>query len=104
MPTPSVTQTASRARQTALSAIERQERYTKMAVAAAGAIEAILIAAILLAIDFSNPTHKLILLATLLTYLPLALGMMALASLNSRHTRSILLALQMVSEERGQQG
>ena len=99
-----VPESQSRVRQTALVAIERQERYTKLAIAAAGVIEAVLIAAILLSIDFSNPIHKLILLATLLTYLPLALGMMALGSLNSRHTRSVLLAIQMISNERGPNG
>ncbi|HVF39419.1 MAG TPA: hypothetical protein VM939_05915, partial [Gemmatimonadaceae bacterium] len=93
-------QSAGTARMTALAAIERQERFTKLALFGAAVIEGILLAAILWVIDLSNPTQRLILLSTFLVYLPLGLGMLALASVNSRHTRSILMALQMIAEGR----
>jgi len=86
------------ARHAALAAIEKQERLTRIAIIGAGIIEGVLLAAILMAIDLSNPTQRLILLSTFLIYLPLGLGMLALASHNSRHTRTILMALQLISD------
>lgn len=87
-------------RSTALAAIERQQTLTKAAIFAAVAVEGVLLIAILATIDFSNTLERLVFLSAALAYLPLALGMMALAALVNRQARSILLALHMLSEER----
>ena len=96
-----MTTNSSSQRQTALAVLERQQTMAKVALFAAVAVEGLLLVAILSIIDFSRPLERLIFLCAILAYLPLALGMMALASMINRHSRMILHGLQMLSEERG---
>lgn len=88
------------ARQTALHEIEQRENAGKWAIIAAAMIEGILFLAIFMVIDLTNETHKLLLLIALLVYLPICLGMAALGIHQSRNTRKLLLAMQMLSEDR----
>jgi hypothetical protein len=88
-------------RQTALATMERQQTMAKVALFAAVGAEGLLLFVILSIIDFSNTMHRLVFLCAILSYLPLALGMMGLAAMINRHSRMILHGLQMMSEERG---
>lgn len=88
------------ARQTALKEIDKREKAGKWAIIAAVVIESLLFLVIFTVIDFASDTHRLIFLTALLVYLPVCLGMLALGLHQSRNTRRVLLALQMLSEER----
>lgn len=85
-----------RVRGETLDRIERGERNVKLAVLAAAVVEALLMAAFLLAADFSNRTHLLLLIATVGIYSILGLGLIALGAHVNRNTRILLKAIEMV--------
>jgi len=87
-------------RNTALSAIDRQQNLAKAALLAGAAIEALLLVALLMTIDLKDHTQRIIFLSAMLVYLPLAAGLMAIAALINRQARSVLYALQTMSEGR----
>ena len=95
-----MTSTFDTARQTALKEIDQREKAGKWAIIAAALIESLLFLVIFMVIDLTSDTHRLILLTALLVYLPVCLGMLALGLHQSRNTRRMLLAMQMLSEER----
>ncbi|MEO8576542.1 MAG: hypothetical protein ABI556_07580 [Gemmatimonadales bacterium] len=95
-----MTATSDTARQTALTEIETRENASKMVIIGAAMIESILFFIIFMVIDMSNQTHRLILLSALLVYIPVCLGMVALGIHQSRNTKRMLLAMQMLSEGR----
>ena len=95
-----MTNTYDTARQTALNEIEQREKAGKWAIVGAALIEGLLFMVIFTVIDLTNDTHRLILFTGLLVYLPVCLGMFALGIHQSRNTRRLLLAMQMMSEDR----
>jgi len=75
-------------------------------LAAAAAVEAALLITFVLLADFSNRTHVLLLVASLLVYLTLALGLIALGAFVRWWGLRIVLAVETVksaagAEERG---
>ena len=95
-----MTTTSDSMRQTALNEIEQREKASKWVIIFAALIESFLLLAIFSVIDLSNRTDKLIFLTAMLVYLPVCLGMIALGIHQSRNTRRMLLAMQMLSEGR----
>lgn len=87
-------------RNTALSAIDRQQTLARLAMFGAIAVEGLLLAAILFVIDFHDHTQRIVFLSAMMVYMPLAIGLMALAAMINRHSRMILHGLQMIGEER----
>jgi hypothetical protein len=87
-------------RQGALGRIERSERNYKLAFAGAMAIELLFIIAFLLLADLHNRLHVLILLAAVATYSIIGLGLFALGAHVSRHTLTILKAIDLSEEKR----
>ena len=92
--------TSDAARQTALNEIEQRQNAAKWTIIGAALIESILLLAIFIVIDLTNKTHQLIFLTAMLVYLPVCLGMVALGLHQSRNTKRMLLAMQMLSEGR----
>src|SRR5687768_11683567 len=85
-------------RMTALDRIERSERHSKMAVAAAFVVEASFLVGFFLLADLSNRTHVLLLLTTVAVYTILALGLLVLGSHVSRNTLRVLHALELLDK------
>jgi hypothetical protein len=80
----------------ALARIERGERNFKLAFFAAVVFEAIFLAAFLLAADFSNRIHVLLLIATVGSYTVVVLGLVALGAHVSRGVARILKAIELL--------
>jgi len=78
-----------------LNRIERSERTRKLAIVGAALAEAALLAAFLLAADFSNRVHLLLLIATVAIYTILSLGLVALNANANRNTRILLQAIEL---------
>ena len=87
------------ARQAALAEAEKNERRARGFTIAAGLFEAIVFVAIVLVIDFGNPTHLVVFLCACLVYGPLAFGLFALRSHIDVSTRRVLMGLQFGSED-----
>jgi hypothetical protein len=81
-----------------LRRMDRAERMYKVAFFGAVALEGVFLVLFLFAADFSNRTHVLILLGTVMTYSVLALGLVALGS---HLNRAILRVLQAIDATRG---
>ena len=64
----------------ALHRIDRSRRTVTAWIAGAGTLEGILLVAFILLADFGNRTHLLLLIAALLVYGTLALGLLALGA------------------------
>jgi len=82
-----------RARQGALERIERAEWKYKFGFVAVAAAEAIFLAAYLLLMDFRDRLHWLILLAAVLTYGVVLIGVVNLGIYVNASTRAILRAI-----------
>ncbi len=80
----------------ALARIERGERNFKLAFFAAVVFEALFLVAFLLAADFSNRTHLLLLIATVGGYTVVVLGLFALGAHVSRGVGRVLKAVEML--------
>lgn len=76
-----------------LDRMERQDRFLKMSIAAAAAFEAALLGTALWLVDFSDRTQALILVTSFLSYMILALGLMALGAHISRSLSALTAAL-----------
>ena len=79
----------------ALRRIERGERNFKLAFFGAVFFEALFLAVFLLAADFSNRTHVLLLIATVGGYTVVVLGLVVLGAHVSRGVARILKAVEM---------
>jgi hypothetical protein len=92
-----------RARVTALERIERAERKYRFGFAAVAAAEAIFLAAYLLLMDFHDRLHWLILLAAVLTYGVVLIGVVNLGIYVNASTQAIVRAVlaKEVDEPRG---
>ena len=90
--------TASRA---ALDRLDRANQRVTMTIILAAAIEAVLLVFVLLVIDFKDPLHQLVFLLAMLTYLTLALAIIALGAHVSRVQERLLTALELLREAPG---
>jgi hypothetical protein len=80
----------------ALARIERGERNFKLAFFAAVAFEAVFLVLFLLAADFSNRIHVLLLIATVGGYTVVVLGLVALGAHVSRGVARVLKAVELL--------
>jgi hypothetical protein len=76
-----------------LARMDRAERNYKLAFIAAAVVEGSFLLAFLLLADFSNRTHVLLLMGTVMTYSILAIGLVALGA---HVNRAILRVLQAI--------
>ncbi len=82
----------------ALARIERGERNFKLAFFGAVAFEALFLIVFLLAADFSNRTHVLLLIATVGGYTVVVLGLVALGAHFSRGVARVLRAVELAKK------
>ena len=80
----------------ALARVERGERNFKRAFFGALVFEALFLVVFLLAADFSNRTHVLLLIATVGGYTVVVLGLVVLGAHVSRGVARILKAVEML--------
>ena len=79
-----------------LARINRSERNFKLAFFAAVALEALFLVAFLLAADFSNRMHLLLLLATVGSYSIVVVGLVALGAHVNRGVLRVLKAIELL--------
>jgi hypothetical protein len=84
----------------ALDQADRNDRYARYTLIAAALVEALLLGTTLLVIDFHDRTHRLMFLLAMLTYLTLALGLIALGARVSAANARVLRALQLLDDRR----
>lgn len=77
-----------------LARMDRAERNYKLAFVAAAGVEGAFLIAFLFLADFTNRTHVLLLLGTVMTYSILAVGLIALGA---HVNRAILRVLQAIA-------
>lgn len=82
----------------ALDRIERGERNFKLALYAAAVCEALFLAAFILAADFSNRLHVLLLISFVGSYSVVLLGLFALGAHVNRSTLRVLRAVELTKE------
>lgn len=82
------------ARQQALRGVARADLGFKACLGVAALVEAAGLIGVLLLADFSDQTHRLILIQTLLVYGTLALGILAVGILVRQGTLRVLAALE----------
>ncbi|HWW76237.1 MAG TPA: hypothetical protein VNZ44_12620 [Pyrinomonadaceae bacterium] len=80
----------------ALARVERGERNFKLAFFGALVFEALFLVVFLLAADFSNRTHVLLLIATVGGYTVVVLGLVVLGAHVSRGVARILKAVELL--------
>ena len=76
-----------------LARIDRTERNYRLAFFGAVALEGLFLMTFLFAVDFTNRTHVLLLLGTVMTYTIVALGLVALGAHINRGTLRVLQAI-----------
>jgi len=76
-----------------LAKIDRTERNYRLAFFGAVALEGLFLATFLFAADFTNRTHVLLLLGTVMTFSIVALGLVALGAFVNRGTLRVLQAI-----------
>jgi len=84
----------------ALKLAERNERNHRLAILSGAALEAILLGIFLLAADFTNRTHVLLLVIFAGGLSLLVLAAMALGASVNRHTLRVLTAVETLRAER----
>lgn len=77
----------------ALDRAERTERQFKLTIVAAAVVEAVFLVALVWLVDFSDRTHLVILVATVMTYSLIGIGLAALGAHVNRVGLRILRAL-----------
>ena len=92
--------TSPSADQVALARLDRANRRVTQIIIAAAAVEAALLIAVLLSIDFADPLHRLVFLLAMLTYFTLGLAIIALGAHVSRVQERLLTALELLRSER----
>ena len=83
----------------ALSRINRSERHFKLALMAGAAWELLFLGAFILAADFHNRLHVLLLLATMGSYTLVILGLVALGAHVNRGILRVLKAIELTAHE-----
>ena len=92
--------TSPSASQAALERLDRaNQRVTRLIVVAA-AVEGVLLIAVLLAIDFADPLHRLLFLLSMLTYFTLGLAIVALGAHVTRVQERLMTALELLRDAR----
>ena len=86
-----------RIRSDTLDRIDRRERAFKASFFGAVLLEALLLGAFLYVADLKNPLHVLILIASVLVYGTLALGLFALGAHVSRVGERVLAAIELAA-------
>jgi len=76
-----------------LARVDRAERNYRLAFFGAVALEGLFLAAFLLVADLGNKTHMLLLMATVMSYTVVVLGLVALGAHVSRATLRVLQAI-----------
>ena len=84
-------------RSAALAQIDRSEKNFKLAFYSAVAVEGLFLCAFLLAADFSNRLHLLLLIATVGSYSIIVLGLFALGAHVNRNSFRILKAIELLN-------
>jgi len=84
----------------ALDRLDRANQRVTMRIILAAAIEAVLLAFVLMVIDFKDPLHRLVFLLAMLTYFTLGLAIVALGAHVSRVQERLLTALELLRESR----
>ena len=82
----------------ALDRLDRANQRVKLAIIGAATVEAILLMFVLMVIDFGDPLHRLVFLLAMLTYLTLALAIIALGAHVSRVQERMLTALELLRD------
>jgi hypothetical protein len=76
-----------------LARVDRAERNYKLAFFGAVALEGLFLAAFLFVADLANKTHVLLLMATVMSYTIIVLGLVALGAHVNRTTLRVLQAI-----------
>jgi hypothetical protein len=84
----------------ALAQAERRDRWGRIALYGAALVEALLLGAALMVMDFDDRTHLLVFIMAMLAYTTLALGLAALGALNAAANARLLHAIQLLDERR----
>ena len=87
-------------RRRVLDRMERSETLIKLAIIAAALVEALCLVLLIVLVDFKNPDHLVVLVAAVLVYVTLGLGLVALGGHVTRSTLRILKAIELA--ERGE--
>ena len=82
-------------RSEALARVARSERDFKIAFLLAAALEAVVLVAFVLAADFRDRTHLLLLIATVGSYSVVVLGLVALGAYVNRAVLRVLKAVEL---------
>lgn len=82
----------------AIRAVARTELYFRLALGLAALIEAAGLFGLLYFANFSDPTHRLLLVQTLLVYGTLSMGVVAIGVLVRQGTLQVLSALESPTE------
>jgi hypothetical protein len=82
-----------------LKHVERNERNHRIALLSGAILEAVFLGTFLLAADFSNRTHLLLLMVFAASLSLLVLVAMALGTFVNRHTLRVLTAVEMLRGE-----
>jgi hypothetical protein len=82
-----------------LKHVERNERNHRLAILSGAILEAVFLGAFLLAADFSNRTHLLLLMLFAASLSLLVLAGMAIGAFVNRHTLRVLTAVEMLRGE-----
>lgn len=81
-----------------LAEAERRDRLGRLALYGAALVEALLLGAALMVMDFGNDTHLLVFIMAMLAYTTLALGLAALGAKNGAANARLLHAIQLLDE------
>ncbi len=81
-------------RQSVLDRMEREERVVRLAIVAAAVLEGLFFLAALLIMDWNDDTHRLIVVLSLLSYMILGVGLIALGAHISRSVTRIVAVLE----------
>ncbi len=82
-----------------LKHVERNERNHRIAILSGAILEAVFLGAFLLAADFSNRTHLLLLMVFAASLSLLVVAAMALGAFVNRHTLRVLTAVELLRGE-----
>ena len=88
-------------REDVLRQVDRDARVKRAAILGAASLEGLMLAAALLVIDWSNDTHILLLILSVLSYTSIALGLVALGAHTSRSIAQLAAALRMDKPTKG---
>lgn len=92
--------TSPSASQAALERLDRANQRVTRLILVAAAVEGVLLIAVLLAIDFADPLHRLLFLLSMLTYFTLGLAIVALGAHVTRVQERLMTALELLRDAR----